>query len=154
MSKLVKKQVDKQQISVAWRFYVVVGLIVFVYAGLLARSAYIQIIEPDMLKKQGDMRSLRTAAHTVQRGSIVDRNGRELAISVPVETVWADPKIIMDNNALAMKEHWQALADVLGRNVNKLTSRIVKNPTKRFVYVERKVSPAMAKYIKELKIPG
>lgn len=154
MSKLVKKQVDKQQISVAWRFYVVVGLIVLVYAGLLARSAYIQIIEPDMLKKQGDMRSLRTAAHTVQRGSIVDRNGRELAISVPVETVWADPKIIMDNNALAMKEHWQALADVLGRNVNKLTSRIVKNPTKRFVYVERKVSPAMAKYIKELKIPG
>nr|WP_310740306.1 penicillin-binding transpeptidase domain-containing protein [Colwellia sp. BRX8-9] len=150
----MKKQVDKQQISVAWRFYVVVGLIVFVYAGLLARSAYIQIIEPDMLKKQGDMRSLRTAAHTVQRGSIVDRNGRELAISVPVETVWADPKIIMDNNALAMKEHWQALADVLGRNVNKLTSRIVKNPTKRFVYVERKVSPAMAKYIKELKIPG
>jgi len=154
MSKLVKKQADKQQISVAWRFYVVVGLIVLVYAGLLARSAYIQIIEPDMLKKQGDMRSLRTASHTVQRGSIVDRNGRELAISVPVETVWADPKIIMENNALAMQEHWQALADVLGRDVNKLTSRIVKNPGKRFVYVERKVSPAMANYIKELKIPG
>jgi cell division protein FtsI (penicillin-binding protein 3) len=93
------------------------------------------------------MRSLRTAAHTVQRGSIVDRNGLELAISVPVETVWADPKIVMDNNALAMKEHWQALADVLGRDVSKLTSRIVKNPGKRFVYVERKVSPAMAKYM-------
>nr|WP_310649650.1 MULTISPECIES: penicillin-binding transpeptidase domain-containing protein [unclassified Colwellia] len=150
----MKKQPDKQQISVAWRFYVVLGLIVFVYVGLLARSAYIQIIEPDMLKKQGDMRSLRTAAHTVQRGSIVDRNGRELAISVPVETVWADPKIVMENNALAMKEHWQALADVLGRNVNKLTEQIIKNPSKRFVYVERKVSPAMAKYIKELKIPG
>jgi cell division protein FtsI (penicillin-binding protein 3) len=150
----VKKQPDKQQISVAWRFYVVVGLIVLVYAGLLARSAYIQIIEPDMLKKQGDMRSLRTAAHTVQRGSIVDRNGRELAISVPVETVLADPKTIMDKNGLAMKEHWQALADVLGRDVNKLTARIMKNPSKRFIYVERKVSPAMATYIKELKIPG
>ncbi|NQZ20933.1 MAG: peptidoglycan glycosyltransferase FtsI [Colwellia sp.] len=154
-SKLVKKQADKyKQISVAWRFYVVVALIVFVYAGLLARSAYIQIVEPDMLKKQGDMRSLRTTAHTVQRGSIVDRNGRELAISVPVETVWADPKIVMENNALEMKKHWQALADVLGRDVNKLTARIIKNPRKRFVYVERKVSPAMANYIKELKIPG
>jgi cell division protein FtsI (penicillin-binding protein 3) len=151
----VKKQADKyQQISVAWRFYVVVALIVLVYAGLLARSAYIQIVEPDMLKKQGDMRSLRTTAHTVQRGSIVDRNGRELAISVPVETVWADPKIVMENNALEMKKHWQALADVLGRDVNKLTARIIKNPRKRFVYVERKVSPAMASYIKELKIPG
>ena len=150
----MKKQADKyKQISVAWRFYVVVALIVFVYAGLLARSAYIQIVEPDMLKKQGDMRSLRTTAHTVQRGSIVDRNGRELAISVPVETVWADPKIVMENNALEMKKHWQALADVLGRDVNKLTARIIKNPRKRFVYVERKVSPAMANYIKELKIP-
>lgn len=154
-SKLVKKQADKyQQISVAWRFYVVVAVIVLVYAALLARSAYIQIIEPDMLKKQGDMRSLRTTAHTVQRGSIVDRNGFELAISVPVETVWADPKIVMENNALEMKKHWQALADVLGRDVNKLTARIIKNPRKRFVYVERKVSPAMANYIKELKIPG
>lgn len=151
----MKKQADKyQQISVAWRFYVVVAVIVLVYAGLLARSAYIQIVEPDMLKKQGDMRSLRTTAHTVQRGSIVDRNGRELAISVPVETVWADPKIVMENNALDMKKHWQALADVLGRDVNKLTARIIKNPRKRFVYVERKVSPAMASYIKELKIPG
>ena len=52
---------------------------------LMARTAYIQIIEPEMLKKQGDLRSLRVAANTVQRGSILDRNGAELAISVPVE---------------------------------------------------------------------
>jgi len=132
---------SNQPTTTAWRYYVVLTIVALIYAGLLARSAYIQIIEPDMLKKQGDMRSLRTAANTVQRGSIVDRNGDELAISVPVETVWADPKIIMDNNALAMTEHWQALADVLGKNINKLTTRVVKNPRKRFVYLERKISP-------------
>jgi len=145
---------SSQPTTTAWRYYVVIGIVVLIYGGLLARSAYIQIIEPDMLKKQGDMRSVRIAANTVQRGSIVDRNGDELAISVPVETVWADPKIIMDNNALAMTEHWQALADVLGKNVNKLTTRVVRNPSKRFVYLERKISPAMANYIRELKIPG
>jgi len=145
---------SSQPTTTAWRYYVVLAIVALIYAGLLARSAYIQIIEPDMLKKQGDNRSIRTAAKTVQRGSIVDRNGDELAISVPVETVWADPKIIMDNNALAMTEHWQALADVLGKNVNKLTTRVVKNPRKRFVYLERKISPAMANYIRELKIPG
>lgn len=145
---------SSQPTTTAWRYYVVLAIVALIYAGLLARTAYIQIIEPDMLKKQGDNRSIRTAAKTVQRGSIVDRNGDELAISVPVETVWADPKIIMDNNALAMTEHWQALADVLGRNVNKLTTRVVKNPRKRFVYLERKISPAMANYIRELKIPG
>ena len=125
-----------------------------IYAGLMARTAYIQVFEPDMLKKQGDNRSLRTNTKTVQRGSIVDRNGNELAVSVPVETVWADPKIIFDTNALAMTEHWQALADVLGQDVNKLKVRVTKNPTKRFVYIERKVAPAMANYIQELKIPG
>ncbi len=145
---------SSQPTASAWRYYVVLGIVVLIYTGLMARSAYIQIIEPDMLQKQGDMRSMRVAANTVQRGSIVDRNGDELAISVPVETVWADPKIIMKNNALAMTEHWQALADVLGKDINKLTTRVVRNPNKRFVYLERKISPAMANYIRELKIPG
>lgn len=155
MSKKMNKRNEKYKpITVAWRFYVVLGVILFVYSGLIARSAYIQVIEPDMLKEQGDKRSLRTAAKTVQRGSIVDRNGDELAVSVPVETIWADPKIVMQNNALEMKEHWQALADVLDQDVNKLTSRVLRNPTKRFVYIERQVSPAMAHYVRQLKIPG
>ncbi|MDO6444685.1 penicillin-binding transpeptidase domain-containing protein [Colwellia sp. 1_MG-2023] len=151
----MKKQADKYKpTTVAWRFYLVLGVIVLVYFGLAARTAYIQVVEPEMLKKQGDMRSLRTAASKVHRGSIVDRNGRELAVSVPVETVWADPKIVMQNNALAMVEHWQALADVLDKDVNILKERVTRNPAKRFVYVERQVSPAMAAYIKQLKIPG
>jgi cell division protein FtsI (penicillin-binding protein 3) len=155
MSKKMTKRNEKYKpTTVAWRFYVVLGVILFVYSGLVARSAYIQIIEPDMLKQQGDMRSLRTAAKTVQRGSIVDRNGDELAVSVPVETIWADPKIVMQNKALDMKEHWQALADVLDQDVNTLTSRVLRHPTKRFVYIERQVSPAMANYVRQLKIPG
>lgn len=146
---------NKNQTNTApWRYYLVLSVVALIYLGLMARSAFIQVIEPEMLKKQGDMRSLRVSENTVQRGSIVDRNGDELAISVPVETVWADPKIIMDNNALTMTEHWQALADVLDQDLGKLTARVVKNPRKRFVYLERKISPAMANYIKELKIPG
>ncbi|TMM47746.1 peptidoglycan D,D-transpeptidase FtsI family protein [Colwellia ponticola] len=137
-----------------WRYYLVLAVIALIYGSLMARTAYIQIIEPEMLQKQGDLRSLRVAANSVQRGSIVDRNGAELAISVPVETVWADPKIIMDNNALAMTKHWQALADVLDQDIEQLTARVIDQPTKRFIYLERKISPAMANYIKELKIPG
>ena len=155
MSKKVTKRNEKYKpTTVAWRFYVVVGTILLIYLALLSRTAYIQVIEPDMLKKQGDMRSLRTASKTVPRGSIVDRNGDELAVSVPVETIWADPKVVMDNHALNMKEHWQALADVLDQDVNTLTSRVLKHPTKRFVYIERQVSPAMANYVRQLKIPG
>ena len=150
----MKKPAQLNPNTVAWRFYVVLAAVVLIYAGLMARTAYIQVFEPDMLQKQGDNRSLRTNTKTVQRGSIVDRNGHELAISVPVETVWADPKIIFDTNALSMTKHWQALADVLGQDVSELRGRVTDNPSKRFVYIERKVAPAMAVYIQELKIPG
>ena len=88
--------------TAAWRYYLVLAIVALIYTGLFARMAYIQIIEPDMLKKQGDLRSLRVTKNTVQRGSILDRNGAELAISVPVETVWADPKVILESNALAL----------------------------------------------------
>jgi len=140
--------------TAAWRYYLVLAIVALIYTGLFARMAYIQIIEPDMLKKQGDLRSLRVTKNTVQRGSILDRNGAELAISVPVETVWADPKVILESNALALTKHWQALADVLKQDIKKLTARVAKKPQKRFVYIERKISPAVANYIKELKIPG
>ena len=73
----MKKPAQYNPKTVAWRFYVVLGAVLMIYAGLMARAAYIQVIEPDMLKKQGDNRSLRTNTKTVQRGSIVDRNGHE-----------------------------------------------------------------------------
>ena len=148
------RAVNQKPKTVAWRFYVVVSVVVLIYVSLAARSAYIQVIEPDMLQRQGDLRSLRTAENEVHRGSIVDRNGNELAVSVPVETVWADPKTVIANNGLAMVEHWQALAEVLDKDVIELKNRITEHPTRRFIYVERQVSPAMAAYIKELKIPG
>ena len=154
MNKQAKNTKQKQATAVTWRFALVISLIVFVYLGLATRSAYIQVIEPDMLQKHAANRVIRNSTSVTQRGSVVDRNGRELAISVPVETIWADPKVVMSNNSLDMVKHWEAMADVLAKDVNVLTDRIVKNSSKRFVYLERQVSPAMADYIKALKIPG
>ena len=149
-----KAKSNSQPITATWRYYVVLGIVVLIYLSLLARTAYIQVIEPDMLKSQGDKRSLRAMKNTVQRGTILDRNGEKLAISVPVETVWVDPKTIMQKNSLSMKKHWQALADVLGQDLNKLTEKVAKRPNKRFVYIARQVSPVVGQYIKDLKIPG
>ena len=145
---------NSQPSTSTWRYYVVLGIVVLIYLALLARTAYIQVVEPDMLKSQGDKRSLRAMKNTVQRGTILDRNGEKLAISVPVETVWVDPKTIMQKNALSMKKHWQALADVLGQDLNNLTEKVAEKPNKRFVYIARQVSPVVGKYIKDLRIPG
>ena len=138
---------------VHWRFVVVLAVVISVFLALAARAAFIQVIEPDELIQQGDSRTLRTRNMPTYRGIITDRNGVELAVSVPVRAIYADPKIIHENNGLAEPRRWQALADVLGQSVDSLQKKVA-NPKRRFVYLQRQVSPAMAEYVDKLDIPG
>ena len=149
----VKNKKNVRPTIVQWRFVTVLVAVCMVFVGLVVRAAYIQVIDPDMLIKKGDSRTERVRKTRVHRGMILDRNGEELAVSVPVQTIWADPKTIHQANGLASKRRWQALADVLDQELSGLLKR-VENPAKRFVYLQRQVSPAMAEYVKQLRIPG
>ena len=77
-----------------WRFVIVISAILLVFVGLSIRAAYIQVVSPDLLIQRGDNRTLRTHVNPLHRGLIVDRNGQQLAVSVPVRAIWADPKAI------------------------------------------------------------
>src|SRR5690606_33501564 len=61
-------------------------------AVLLGRAAWLQLVEQDFYQQQGDARFLREIPIPTSRGMITDRNGEPLAISSPVESVWASPK--------------------------------------------------------------
>ena len=58
---------------------------------LLARAVYLQCIHNAFLQQKGDERFGRTMDVSAHRGMITDRNGEPLAISTPVESVWASP---------------------------------------------------------------
>ncbi|MBY7732573.1 penicillin-binding transpeptidase domain-containing protein [Vibrio bathopelagicus] len=150
----VKSEKDSDPILIKWRFNVVIAFVFLAFAALVGRVAYIQIIEPDNLIRQGDLRSVRVKAIPSARGIISDRNGEPLAVSVPVEAVWADPKTIFDKNGMAQIDRWYALADVLGLQRQSMIDKISSNKSRRFIYLQRQVSPAMAKYIRELKLVG
>lgn len=139
---------------IRWRFYVVLFFVFCAFAALAGRIAYIQIIEPDNLIKQGDLRSVRAKTLHSARGIISDRNGEPLAVSVPVEAVWADPVAIFKAGGLDDINRWYALADVLGVKRQSLIDKINDNKDRRFIYLQRQVSPAMAHYIRELKLSG
>ncbi|MFV0574414.1 MAG: penicillin-binding transpeptidase domain-containing protein [Vibrio sp.] len=145
---------SSNQILIPWRFNLILGFVVLALSVLVARTAYIQVIEPDNLIEQADMRSVRVKSIPTARGIISDRNGEQLAVSVPVQAVWADPYTVFKENGLADLDRWYALANVLGLDQQGLVSRIQKNKTKRFIYLQRQVSPAMSKYVRELKLPG
>ncbi len=136
------------------RYRFVVFALCSVFVAIMARAAYIQVISPDRLINEGDMRSLRTQTHEVQRGLITDRNGEMLAVSVPVEAIWADPKILNQRHSFDDKRRWQALAEVLDEQPEALAARLKANPKRRFVYLKRQVTPALARYVRELRIPG
>ena len=138
----------------AWRYYTVCGFVGLACLGLVARAAYIQVIEPDRLRYEGDLRSVRVKAVQSSRGIIVDRNEEPLAVSVPVQAVYVDPAAVFKNGGLEATERWNALADVLGLDRSEMLDRIESNRSKRFIYLQRQVIPAVSDYIRGLRLPG
>lgn len=106
MKAAAKTQKPKRQEEhanfISWRFALLCGCILLALAFLLGRVAWLQVISPDMLVKEGDMRSLRVQQVSTSRGMITDRSGRPLAVSVPVKAIWADPKEVHDAGGISV----------------------------------------------------
>lgn len=138
----------KREIS-HWRLKVLVaGLLVFT-ALLLLRALDLQVLKQEFLQGQGEARQVRTIVEPAHRGMITDRNGEPLAISGPVETVWAHP-----GELLANSERLPELARVLGLELNPLHSRVETRASREFVYLRRHLPPEQAQQVIALDIPG
>ncbi|MBY0445194.1 MAG: hypothetical protein K2Q15_08315, partial [Burkholderiales bacterium] len=75
-----------------WRVWVVVGFLLSLFAILLGRGLYLQAWNEGFLQEQGDARYMRNLKQASNRGMITDRNGEPLAISTPVQSIWASPR--------------------------------------------------------------
>ncbi|MBU6519409.1 peptidoglycan glycosyltransferase FtsI [Pantoea sp. B270] len=149
----LRKQEDKASF-VSWRFALLCGCILLALGGLLSRVAWLQVISPDKLVKEGDLRSLRVQEVPTARGMISDRAGRPLAVSVPVNAIWADPKELTEHGGVTVDSRWKALSDALSIPLDQLAARVNANPKGRFIYLARQVNPAIGEYVKKLKLPG
>ncbi|NIV17025.1 MAG: penicillin-binding protein 2 [Woeseiaceae bacterium] len=116
---------------------------------LLARGVHLQVFNKDFLNRQADTRHLRTEKITAHRGTITDRHGEPLAISTPVDSVWANPREL----APAVDE-LPKLARVLGIDSQTLMRRITRSMDKEFVYLRRHLSPEKAEETLALELPG
>ncbi|MCF6807856.1 penicillin-binding protein 2 [Thiotrichales bacterium 19S9-12] len=120
---------------------------------IIYRLVYFQTADKQFLDKQGDSRMVRTVTEHAYRGKIVDRNGYPLAISTPVDSIWADPKFINLNNS----KTYQVL-NILNlsqaekkEKLEKIKSRLGRYG---FIYLKRKVPPYLAEKIAEMEVPG
>jgi cell division protein FtsI (penicillin-binding protein 3) len=133
----------------AWRHWVVVTALALCGVALIARAVYLQVIDQEFLERQGDARHLRTAKLSANRGMILDRNGEALAVSTPVDTVWADPRKLSQS-----PQDYARLAKALDRDPQWLARRVTSSGDREFIYLVRHMRPQDAAKVKALGIPG
>ncbi len=132
-----------------WRTRFLIGLIAVGALALEGQVLYLQIFEKDFLEAQGDNRHLRTVQISAHRGPITDRHGEPLAVSTPVDSVWADPQALRP--AL---DRLGELAQVLDLDPDWLARRVTSNLDREFVYLRRHLRPDHAARALSLGLPG
>lgn len=131
------------------RLALVFVLLVLAGVGLLARAVDLQVVRREFLQQQGDARFLRDIPIPVSRGSIFDRNGEPLAVSTPVDSLWANPPVLLEH-----ADRIPELAKALGVDPAELQRRLEQRAGMQFVYLRRMMSPEAAKAVLALDIPG
>ncbi|MEO8386485.1 MAG: penicillin-binding protein 2 [Betaproteobacteria bacterium] len=132
----------------SWRSRVVLLICLGGFAVLLGRAFYLQALDNHFLQAKGEARFVRVVDMPASRGAVMDRNGKMLAISTPVESIWASPTDLEVDAGQVEK-----LATALGMDRKALAERIADN-TKGFVWLKRQLSPEQAVRVMALKIPG
>ena len=132
-----------------WRQHFVLAGMIAVFLVLALRVVQIQTQEVAMLREEGDKRYLREIRIAPERGKILDRNGRVLALSTPVSSLSADPNVFC-----RATDNWASLPQEVGVSRQKLLERCVKYADDHFMYIRRRLPPAVVERVLALNVPG
>jgi cell division protein FtsI (penicillin-binding protein 3) len=135
--------------NVRARLYTVAMVLAVAGTALVVRAIDLQVLRKDFYQTQGDARFLREIAIPTSRGMITDRHGEPLAVSTPVESIWANPRVILSH-----RDRLGQMADALGMPVDVLEQRLAQRADREFVYLRRHMRPDAAQAILDLGVPG
>lgn len=143
------KSRNRAQFNLRGRLAMVAGTLALCSLALVGRAVDLQLIDNAFYQQQGNARFQRDIEIPTSRGMVTDRNGEPLAVSSPVESVWADPQELMKNPARLPQ-----LAKALGVPSDYLTRKVSQRADKEFMWLKRRISPVAARKIVALEIPG
>ena len=137
----------KENSQVSLRSWFVISLFLIFMFSLLSRAVYLQLL-PNTYSKKGDVAGIGIVNVSAHRGAIMDRNGEQLAISTPVDSIWAIPRKLLKEKNL------QKLASLLNRSEEELSKFLRARIKRDFVYLKRHADPILIDAIKKLGIKG
>jgi cell division protein FtsI (penicillin-binding protein 3) len=122
------------------------ALVVLFAAAIVVRLAHLQVLAAPNLQDLARRQHRRTVEVSATRGAILDRRGRELAVSLTTEALYAHPPRVDDPRGAA-----RALAPILGLSAGDLEERLRSD--RPFVWLDRFVEPRQAEAIRALGLP-
>ena len=140
-------QLSMTRIVIVWFFLIATTAVI------VSRLLWIQVLHPEKLIAEGNMRVLRSYHYEPPRGLITDRNGRILAISIPVKTVIADPKRLAEEGFYNDPKNIEKVSAILEIKKDVLIKKI-ENRTKRYALLKNYLDPEKAKALKAISKKG
>jgi cell division protein FtsI (penicillin-binding protein 3) len=126
-----------------WRIRFIGGLFAVFFVITSARAFYLQVIEKDQLVKLAEKQHQKSVPLTPARGAIYDRNNTPLAVSIEMDSCFAEPRNIEN-----IAETTARLAPLLGMPREQLAKKLAGS--KGFVWLQRRMPPEQAVQIKNL----
>jgi len=117
------------------------------FLSVVIRAFYLQIIKHEDMIKRADKQHQRIVPLTPARGAILDRNGTPLAVSVEMDSCYAEPRHIQDIEGTAA-----VLAPFLGIAKGEIAKKL--SSSKHFIWLERKMTPEVALRVRNMKLRG
>src|SRR3989338_1628098 len=129
------------------KIYFVLILFVVSFGAILEKIYNIQILQHEKFLNLSNRQYYRTLSLMPERGTIYDRTGRELAVSVEADSVYANP--------LELEDPFKT-ANIISRILKIDSSRLIRefNKEKGFIWIKRKVTPDEAEAVESLNIKG
>ena len=140
---------EQKNVAPVSRLYAFLLLFVLCCVALVARAVTLQVMDTKFLQEQGEARFLREVKVPTRRGNILDRNGEPLAVSTPVDSVWVNPREL-----LQAPEDIILLAAAIGVDAEEVERRISQRSSREFVWLRRRLHPDVAAKIESLKLHG
>lgn len=129
------------------RIIMVAGLFAFCFLAVTGRSFYLQVLQHDQLVKLAERQHHRTIPIIPARGGIFDRDGAPLAVSLDMDSLYAEPRRVEDPAATAA-----TLAPLLQLPQQELQKKL--DSDRSFAWLARQMAPETAEKIKKLKLKG
>src|SRR5690242_19912126 len=104
------------------------------FLGVVGRAFYLQVLQHEESIRMAEKQHQRIVPLTPARGAITDCNGTPLAVSVEMESCFAEPRHIQDMEGTAA-----VLAPFLGTSKQEIVRKLAGN--RNFVWLERRLTP-------------